>query len=157
LGAEGKTMRTVLVTGAFGLVGRETVVRLIQQGRSVVATDLDTPANRRAAGKLPSSVRVAWADLTDEAQVEQLIASAAPSAIVHLAAVIPTASYTNVALAQRVNVGATASLVRVAEAQPVRPRFVQASSVAVHGARNPYRDELLRADSPTCPRIRTVS
>ena len=100
-------MQTVLVTGAFGLVGRETVARLTRQGRSVVATDLDTAANRKAARKLPSSVRVAWADLTDEAQVEQLVEDAAPSAIVHLAAVIPAMSYTNVALAQRVNVGAT--------------------------------------------------
>jgi nucleoside-diphosphate-sugar epimerase len=144
-------MQTVLVTGAFGLVGRETVARLTQQGRPVVATDLDTAANRKAARQLPSSVRVEWADLTDEVQVEQLLEDAAPSAIVHLAAVIPAMSYTNVALAQRVNVRATESLVRVAEALPVRPRFVQASSVAVHGSRNPHRGALLRADSPTVP------
>ena len=39
---------TVLVTGGFGLVGSATVRRLAADGRRVVATDLDTPANRKA-------------------------------------------------------------------------------------------------------------
>ncbi|HZC11968.1 MAG TPA: NAD-dependent epimerase/dehydratase family protein, partial [Mycobacterium sp.] len=40
---------TVLVTGAFGLVGSETVRQLRANGRRVVATDLDIPANRKKA------------------------------------------------------------------------------------------------------------
>ena len=55
----------VLVTGAFGLVGSSTVKRLAADGRRVVATDLDVPANRRAAAKLPPGVEVQYADLTD--------------------------------------------------------------------------------------------
>ena len=39
---------TVLVTGGFGLVGSATVRRLAALGRQVVATDLDTPANRNS-------------------------------------------------------------------------------------------------------------
>ena len=45
---------TVLVTGAFGLVGSETVRQLMVDGPHVVATDLDVPANRKAAEQLPS-------------------------------------------------------------------------------------------------------
>ncbi len=56
---------TVLVTGGFGLVGSETVRRLAADGRRVVAADLDTPANLKAAKKLPSSVEFRWADLTE--------------------------------------------------------------------------------------------
>ena len=43
----------VLVTGAFGLVGTARVAHLGARGRSVVATDLDTPANRAGGDKLP--------------------------------------------------------------------------------------------------------
>lgn len=132
-------MGTVLVTGGFGLVGTETVRRLAAIGRRVVIADLDTPDNRKKAAALPSGASVRWTDLTNPAQVEQLVADVAPVTIIHLAAVIPPGIYRNPKVARRVNVDATATLVRVAEAQPTPPRFVQASSNAVFGARNPHR------------------
>jgi nucleoside-diphosphate-sugar epimerase len=143
---------TVLVTGGFGLVGSETVRRLAADGRRVVATDLDTPANRKALA-LPQGVDAPrWADLTDPDQVQRLISDVAPAAIIHLAAIIPPLIYRNAKLARRVNVEATASVVRVAESQPTPPRFVQASSNAVFGPRNPHRHtEILRADDPMRP------
>jgi nucleoside-diphosphate-sugar epimerase len=143
---------TVLVTGGLGLVGSETVKRLAADGRSVVATDLDTPVNRKKAEGLPGGVDVRWADLTDPAQVDTVVSEVSPSAIIHLAAVIPPAIYSNAKLARKVNVDATAALVRAAEAQPTPPRFVQASSNAVHGPRNPHRvTDIVSADTPPNP------
>jgi len=130
---------TVLVTGGFGLVGSQTVRRLAAQGRRVIATDLPTEGNRKAAEALPQGAQARWADLTDAAEVDRLLAEVAPASIIHLAAVIPPPIYRNPRLARKVNVGATATLVRAAEAQPTPPRFVQASSNAVYGARNPHR------------------
>jgi len=143
---------TVLVTGGFGLVGSQTVKRLTADGRQVVVADLDTGANRKKAGALPDSVAVKWADLTDPAAVDRLVSEVSPSAIVHLAAVIPPPLYRNPGLARKVNVDATVALVRAAEAQPEPPRFVQASSNAVYGSRNPHRvGDIARADTPTRP------
>jgi nucleoside-diphosphate-sugar epimerase len=140
---------TVLVTGGFGLVGSATVRRLTELGRTVVATDLDTPANRTAAEKLPSGAEARWADLTNAEQAGQLVAEVAPEAIIHLAALIPPPIYKNSKVARRVNVDATATLVGIAARQPTPPRWVQASSNAVYGARNPHRsDEPVRADTP---------
>ncbi|WNG86052.1 NAD(P)-dependent oxidoreductase [Mycobacterium sp. ITM-2016-00317] len=139
----------VLVTGGFGLVGSATVRRLVELGRQVVVADLGTPANRTAAERLPAGVTVRWTDLTDAEQTSRLVAEVAPEVIIHLAAIIPPAIYKNRALARRVNVDATATLVGVAEAQPTPPRFVQASSNAVYGARNPYRSaDPVTADTP---------
>jgi nucleoside-diphosphate-sugar epimerase len=139
----------VLVTGAFGLVGSSTVKQLAADGHRVIATDLDIPANRKAADKLPSGVEVRYADLTDPAAVDALIADVAPSAIIHLAAIIPPFIYMRRGLAEKVNVGATASLLAAAEKQPSPPRFVQASSIAVYGSRNPHRiPDVLTADTP---------
>ena len=142
----------VLVTGAFGLVGTATVRHLARLGRRVVATDLDTPANRTAAGPLPAGVTVHWADLTDSQQVSALMTDVQPASVIHLAAVIPPLCYKNPGLARRVNVDATAHLVNAAAAQPHPPRFVQASSIAVYGPRNPHRfTEVLTAETPVRP------
>lgn len=143
---------TVLVTGAFGLVGSATVQRLADDGRSVVATDLDTPAARKTADSMPVGVTVRWADLTDPAAVGALVDEVAPAAIIHLAAVIPPFIYQRRGLAERVNVEATASLVRAAEKLSSPPRFVLASSIAVYGSRNPHTvSGVLTADTPVNP------
>jgi nucleoside-diphosphate-sugar epimerase len=144
----------VLVTGAFGLVGSAVVAELADQGRRVVATDLDIPSNRKRAQEFAAQpgVEVRWADLTSTTDVEALLAAVAPTAIIHLAAIIPPFCYARPRLAQAVNVDATANLVRTASAMPIPPRFVQASSVAVYGARNPHRnDEFLTASTPLRP------
>jgi nucleoside-diphosphate-sugar epimerase len=148
------TTDRVLVTGAFGLVGSAVVAALADQGRRVVATDLDVPANRKRAQAFTAlpGVEVRWADLTKPADVAAILESVAPSAIIHLAAIIPPFCYARRALAHAVNVDATAELVRSASAMPTPPRFVQASSIAVYGARNPYRtDELLTSSTPVRP------
>lgn len=131
---------TVLVTGAFGLVGSATVRALAAEGRRVVATDLGTDANRAKVQGLPAGVQTRWADLTAPADTQRLIADVAPQTIIHLAAVIPPPIYRNRALARKVNVDATKTLVDAAAAAPSPPRFVQASSNAVYGSRNPHRN-----------------
>jgi len=142
---------SVLVTGGLGLVGIETVKRLAADGRSVVATDLDTPANRKKAKALPSGADVHWANLTVPADVDRLLSEVSPAAIVHLAALIAPAMYRNTALGRKVNVDATAALVAAAEAQPKPPRFVLASSAAVYGSRNPHRHDPITAHTPPHP------
>ncbi len=148
------TTDCVLVTGAFGLVGSAVVAELAGQGRRVVATDLDVPANRKRAQAFTTrpGVEVRWADLTSPTDVAALLAAEAPTAIIHLAAIIPPFCYARPRLARAVNVDATAALVKAAAAMPTPPRFVQASSVAVYGARNPYpNDGLLTTSTPLRP------
>jgi D-erythronate 2-dehydrogenase len=142
----------VLVTGSFGLVGSQTVRRLVDDGHRVVATDLGTPTQRKAAASLPVNAEARWADLTDQLEVDLLVTEVSPTVIVHLAAVILPAAYRHPELARRVNVDATVALLRAAESHPHPPRFVLASSNAVYGARNPHRHhELLSAVSPLRP------
>jgi nucleoside-diphosphate-sugar epimerase len=142
----------VLVTGGFGLVGSQVVRRLAADGRCVIATDLGTPEQRQAAASLPPSAHARWANLTDADEVDRLIAEVSPTAIVHLAAVIPPAVYRNRELGRKVNVDATAALLRAAQSHPQPPRFVLASSNAVYGSRNPHHHpERLTSASPLRP------
>ena len=136
---------SVLVTGAYGLVGRPVVERLVADGFTVTAT-----AHRARKPALPAEVDVRPVELTKPDEVSALVADVAPSAIIHLAAVIPPMCYANRALARAVNVDATAALVRAAAALRSPPRFVHASSMAVYGSRNPHRfTDLLTPETPT--------
>jgi nucleoside-diphosphate-sugar epimerase len=122
---------------------------LAAEGHRVVATDLDNPATRKVAASLPATAGVRYADLTDDEAVRELVAAVVPDVIIHLAAIIPPLIYTRRELARRVNVRGTASLLAAGERLPTPPRFVQASSVAVYGARNPHRHgEVLTSQTP---------
>jgi nucleoside-diphosphate-sugar epimerase len=138
---------TVLITGAFGLVGAETVRRFAADGWRVVAT-----AHRNADADLPPGVHTRWTDLTDPREVERLVSEGSPAVIIHLAAIIPPLVYRYAKLARKVNVDATAALVNAAEHQPNPPLFLHASSAAVYGSRNPYRyTGRVGVDTPTRP------
>ncbi len=133
---------TILVTGAFGQVGRRCAQILLDRGRTVVATDLRTDKTLAAEAELSQgggTLIPAYIDLLDAEAVRELVATHRPEAIIHLAAVISPQSYRHPALARRVNVGGTENLLAAAAQLPDPPLFLLASSAAVYGSRNPYR------------------
>lgn len=141
----------VLVTGAFGNVGRHVVRALLAAGRRVVATDLRTPSNERLARSLGHDVEVRWADLTDADAVTHLVHDVAPTAVIHLAAVIPPGTYEHPDLARRVNVDAVGHLVGAVEELEGPCRLLFASSIATYGSRNPHTMSPVDAATPTRP------
>ena len=143
----------VLVTGAFGNVGRHVLRALLADGRRVVATDPRCRATERAAGEFVDRVEVRWADLTVADSVRRIVEEVGPRTVLHLAAVIPPSTYTAPEVARAVNVGATAHLVEAIGDLAPRCRLVLASSVAVYGSRNPWTvDGPVTAATPPAPR-----
>jgi len=144
----------IVVTGAFGNVGRTAVRQLLADGHEVHAADLETGPGRRWARRLrhPRLV-VRWGDLTDPATAPALLAAdGGIDAVIHLAAVIPPTAYRAPALARRVNVEASRLLIDAVERAPGRPRLVFASSMAAFGATNPHtRTGLVEATTPLRP------
>lgn len=142
------TVDTVLVTGAFGQVGKRCVEILLERGRTVIATDLRTDKTVAVEKELAASGHLgtlipAYVDLLDPEAVQDLVTAHRPGAIIHLAAVVSPPSYRNPGLARRVNVGGTENLLaavsKTADALPRPPLFLMASSAAVYGSRNPHR------------------
>ncbi len=129
----------VLVTGAFGNVGRTAVRQLLADGHRVVASGLPTPANLSWAKRLAHpALETRWGDLTNPGTVAEHLADRDLGAVIHLAALIPPVAYAHPDLARRVNVDATRLVVAAVAASPARPRLLFASSMAVFGARNPH-------------------
>ncbi len=152
------TPTTVLVTGAFGQVGRRLTTLLLDRGRTVVALDVRNETTEATAATLvpvhgsPGTLVTAFVDLLDAESVRTLVAEHRPEVIVHLAAILAPTCYRNPAMARRVNVEGTTNLVEAAKALAEPPTFIECSSSAVYGSRNPFRHaDRLTADTPVNP------
>ena len=143
----------VLVTGAFGMVGKSTLEALLAKGHTVRVFDVNTPQNRKYAQKYKSHPRVeiVWGDLRELTDVMRACDDVA--VVIHLAAIIPPLADKNCALAREVNIGGTKNVVTAIKAQVKPPRLIYTSSISVYGDRvnnplikvtdpvNPYHDE----------------
>ena len=117
------TVATILVTGAFGQIGRRCTRVLLDRGRTVIATDLRTDKTvaverELSAGDHAERLIPACVDLLDASAVRELVLTHRPAAIVHLAAIVSPPSYRNPGQARRVNVGGTENLLTAAAALP---------------------------------------
>ncbi|MCR4318410.1 MAG: NAD(P)-dependent oxidoreductase [Planctomycetes bacterium] len=117
--------KTVLVTGAGGLVGHACVNSFLSRGYKVIAADKScaTFAELEARGATPVEV-----DVTRESDARAAVSKA--DIVVHGAAIFDFGASED--LLQRVNVGGT-KIVAAAAAEKGVERFVQISSVGVYG------------------------
>lgn len=121
----------VLLTGPFGTIGSRVLRQLLEGGHDVTCFDLDTPANRRKAAKLPRAVRVLYGDVTRPDEVATAVEG--QEAVVHLAALIPPMSEERPELAEAVNVGGTRNVIAAMAREAPTAVLVFPSSVSVHG------------------------
>jgi nucleoside-diphosphate-sugar epimerase len=113
----------VLITGAQGFVGRSLTKLLQRHTYRVVPADV-TPAGAESNGVI--------CDITDVSRLRALCQNARIDAIVHLAAILPTAAQRQPALATRVNIQGSVNLLEMAREFGVR-RFIFGSSLSVYG------------------------
>ncbi len=144
----------ILVTGAWGQVGRQLIPMLLERGRTVIAADLPsaTPGRSCRAPDAAGHLLLERLDITDADEVERLVSAHAPDAIVHLAAVVSPPCYRHPDMARRVNVEGTRHLVQAAARLRHPPTFAFASSAGVYGPRNPYtHPERIDPATPVAP------
>src|SRR6478735_2259161 len=108
----------VLVTGGSGFLGRSVVAGLTAAGHEVVSADLRPPA--------------VVMDVTDRAQVDQVIGAARPEVVVHLASIVTPGPGSTRGLESAVDVDGTRHVLAACVAHGVR-RVVVSSSGAAYG------------------------
>ena len=119
-GRTANTMSGILVTGAAGFIGRHTCSELRRHSLQFVGIDVG------------GSDEVRVCDLADRSAVSSLLRFHEFDAVIHLAAILPSASAADPLLATRVNISAAITLLHEAISSGVR-RFVFGSSTSVYG------------------------
>lgn len=105
----------VLVTGSKGFVGQWLIAHLQESGDDVIGIDTEV-------------------DITEPAGLEEVVVTAAPDAVCHLAALASVgASWGTSQATYEVNTVGTANLIDAALACPERPRVLLISSSEVYG------------------------
>ena len=82
----------ILITGAFGNIGRSTLRALAGRGHLVRCFDLPSRTNQRLAAKHAVGCEVVWGDIRQFEDVQRAVHN--QDLVLHLAAIIPELSHT---------------------------------------------------------------
>ncbi len=127
----------VLLTGAFGNIGRSTLDELLKRGYQVRCFDIKTRANERTARRYRGRIELLWGDLRNPDDVRAAVQG--QEVVLHVGFVIPKLSVTGVGSEDRpdwaraINVGGTRNLVQAMQAMDPAPRLLFTSSLHVYG------------------------
>jgi len=121
----------VLLTGAFGNVGSNTLESLIDQGHQVTCFDIKTRANAKTSRRYQDKMTIIWGDLRRPEDVNKAVKD--KDVVVHLAFIIPPACEKNPSWAKEINVGGTRNLLNAIKALPTPPKIIFSSSISVYG------------------------
>lgn len=137
----------VLLTGAFGNVGLSTLGELIKGGHKVRAFNRDSPGKRGVAKKYEGRAEIVWGDVRNYEDVKKAVSG--QDVVIHLAAIIPPLADQEPRMAESVNVGGTANIIKAMKGQPNNPRIIYSSSVAIYGDR--IKSPLIKNTDPPNP------
>lgn len=121
----------VLVTGAFGNIGRNVTRSLLEQGQNVRCFDVKTEASEAKAKEFEGKVDFYWGDIRNADDVAAAVEG--QDVVAHMAAIIPIASEINPDFAREVNVGGTTNIINELKKLNPAPKLVFASSTTVFG------------------------
>lgn len=120
----------ILVTGAGGFIGSHVCLLLAEQGYDLVAIDQRFVT--------PQPYRQLSGDIGSREFLDKVMQVGTFDTIIHLAAVLNTASRMQPEEAQRVNIGSSLALFQFAARRKVR-KFIFGSSISVYGPK-PFVD-----------------
>lgn len=132
-------MKTILLTGASGIMGRNTIGLLLNEGYNVRTFSLDTPTDRKVLSKYKKkkNLTTIWGDLRDYEKVLNAVKNV--DIVLHLAALVSPQADKNPELAMEINIGSTKKLIQAIKdlKQQNHTKFVFIGTMAETGDRLP--------------------
>ncbi len=130
----------ILVTGAAGNVGKQTILQLLQINpeANITAFDLPNKKNKKILKEFYGKINIIFGDITNPIDVEKICSEV--DMVIHLAAIIPPLADQNPSLANRVNVLGTRNILQAMKKYSPKAMIIYSSSISVYGDRlqKPY-------------------
>ena len=125
----------ILLTGAFGNIGEQTLSILLNQDHEITCFDIKTAKNEKTAKNLlkKGNFSILWGDITKVEDVNNAVSD--NDCVIHLAAIIPPGSERNNELTRRINIDGTKNIVDAIKNVKTPPRLIFTSSISIHGPR----------------------
>ncbi len=141
----------VLLTGAAGAVGLETLKELIRHKDQyhIRVIEVRNPRTEKALRPYRKEVEICWVDLTDRAAVKACVTDV--EKVIHLAAIIPPRADRQPTLAEHVNVQGTHNLIEALKQGSPEAFLLYTSSVSVYGDR--VKDPWITVTDPLRPSV----
>jgi UDP-glucose 4-epimerase len=127
----------VLLTGAFGNIGRSTIDELIKRGHQVRCFDIHNRTNQKIARHYRNKIEIVWGDLRRPDDMVTAVLN--QDVVLHVGFVIPKLSVTGIGSedqpdwARAVNVGGTQNLIRAMQSYNPTARLLFTSSLHIYG------------------------
>lgn len=122
----------LLITGAFGNIGKAVIKEAYRRGHKIAVFEIDNKRTRKEAGKYRRKLTgVMYGNIRNPPDVQTAVQGC--EAVIHLAAIIPPASKKNRELTLAVNYGGTVNVVNAIKETQRRIPLIFTSSASVIG------------------------
>ncbi|MDR3292652.1 MAG: NAD(P)-dependent oxidoreductase, partial [Clostridiales bacterium] len=139
--------KRVLLTGATGNVGRNTLEVLLKNDYDVTAFDLPNKRSKKILGAYKNKIKAVYGSINDVSLVERLVSDA--DVVIHLAAIIPPLADKKPELAKQVNYLGTENIVRAIKERNPSCFLIFSSSISIYGDRT--EDYRIKTTDPLTP------
>ncbi len=128
-------MQTILLTGASGSVGYQTLKELLKNKNEVKIKvfDIKTKNTRKKLNKFKNELEIIWGDISKSKDVEKAVKNT--DIIIHTAALIPPKADEFSKLAKKINVTGTKNIVDAINKFNSDAFLIYTSSISVYGDR----------------------
>jgi nucleoside-diphosphate-sugar epimerase len=123
----------ILLTGATGNVGFETLKKLIRDEHEVTVLEIYSAKNKMRLNQYKDKIFTVFGSVMDEELINEIVVD--KDVIIHLAAIIPPLADEKPDLARQTNVLGTLNIVNAIKKQIKKPFLIYSSSISVYGDR----------------------
>jgi len=138
--------KKILLTGASGTVGKEVFKELLSRtDKYEVSLFLrGSPKNKKLFKHYLDKVKIFWGALQNFEEVKEAVNG--QDVVLHLAAALPDVGLKNPEILISTNVDGIRNVINAMSSQPIKPKLIYTSSVAVYGDRR--KNPIIKLSDP---------